>query len=233
MIASTKAFVGSVMAIGLAVLPAWGLSGTFTDGMLETVSCLNHTTGMAVPATVTGNMFDCSTLPSTPTDRVGIVSTGTGGGTPPPTGQCTPVTDTEPNGQRTQPQDIGAITAVQCVRVTGNVSVGYGDIQSPNPSTDIDYFLLTVTGLTRVRITPVQLGTGRFALGVKDPATDADVPIEPVGQNFEFNVSSSTVRILFSKQLAGDYTIEFSDAASAIGDPSAAIMLEGSSTLEQ
>ena len=179
---NTKAFVGSVMAIGLAVLPAWGLSGSINDGTLDTVSCLNHTTGMAVPATVTGNMFDCSTLPATETDQVGIVSTGTGGGVAPPTGQCQPVTDAEPNGQRAQPQNIGALTATQCVRVTGNISVGYNDVQNPAPGTDLDYFLLNVAGLTRVRLTPVQL-SGRFALGIADPATDATIPVEQVGQN--------------------------------------------------
>src|SRR5688572_11394509 len=118
-------FALSMMMTGLSVMPVWAFSGQIDSGALDTVTCINHSTGQAVPGTLSGAGFDCSALPRSNGDSIGVVLLGSASGGPdePPVVGCDqPLQEMEPNNDINQAQDLGALEAGGCIAVAGSSS---------------------------------------------------------------------------------------------------------------
>ncbi len=131
----------ALMLISLCAISGSALEGETQDMTLDTVTCLNHTTGEAAVGVVTGSAFDCSALAADEGDIVGVVLLGT---TPMSSGgeTCTnlqSIREEEPNNTRENAQELPQ----PCVSIRGNA----------NTSNDLDAFRLHLPAPTRLRFT--------------------------------------------------------------------------------
>jgi len=160
-------FALSMMMTGLSVMPVWAFSGTLDLGQqLDTVTCINHTTGEAVAAlpSVDGR-FDCSALPRSDGDLIGVVLYGMAGVVDPnpnPTPCIITYQESDP-GPGFEP--VGQLQLGECATIDGAIDIP-SDPQDPSTW---DIFGLEAGAPTTVRLTlePVQ-GNAQWILAVGD-----------------------------------------------------------------
>lgn len=216
-------FALSMLMTGLSVMPVGAFSGQITSGSLETVTCINHDTGEAAPGTVSATGFDCQALPSQPGDFIGVVLSGTtggGGNEPPPPVGCEPSqTEMEPNNQMNQAQDLGMVQGDCGISVTGQTAVGYGsDANNPASNTDVDWYVVDMSQASQPMVDFPNVDSLSFY--AKDFDTGQDLDMQPSDAGWIISGQPSRVAIGILTDVAKAYTVQFSDGASNVGDPS-------------
>jgi hypothetical protein len=192
-------FALSMMMTGLSVMPVWAFSGQLDSGFLETVTCINYSTGQAVPGTVSSGGFECSALPRSAGDSIGVVLLGSAsaGGEPPVGGCEQPLKEMEPNNNSNQAQDLGVLEAGGCITVAGSSSGGFGtDPSNPPPNADQDWYVLNIAQASQPIFTldvdfyflaidldtgePVEVNCGAEGCAILGQATRVGVGVAPV-----------------------------------------------------
>lgn len=149
----------AVMALGLYAMPAAAVDGTVNGMNVGTVACVNLMTSQVVQGQLTATGFDCSGLTTSQGDAVniGLFGSATEGGT----GNCTPVTEQEPNDSVGGEQ---VLSPNPCVSVSGAAS----------SAEDIDAYRLNLTTAQLVQLAITPAGTPFTVL-----ILDASGPGEP------------------------------------------------------
>ena len=210
-------FALSMMMTGLSVMPVWAFSGQIdSDSQLETVTCINHSTGQAVPGTVSGARFDCSALPQNLGDSIGVVLLGPGGETPPCDGDV-PIQEAEPNNDIDQAQDLGALQGGCSITVTGQTTVGIGpDPNNPNPGADFDWYTINTSGASQP-VFSLPGFNGNWFFAVVDLDTDQQLDVQCSDAGCVILGQPSRIALLLLTEEAAAYTLQFSDGATNAG----------------
>jgi hypothetical protein len=209
-------FALSMMMTGLSVLPVWAFSGQVDSGALDAVTCINHSTGQAVPGTLSGAGFDCSALPRNNGDSIGVVLLGSASGGPdePPVVGCDqPLQEMEPNNDINQGQfqDLGALEAGGCVAVAASTSVGAGsDPNNPNPNADMDWYVLNTSGASQPVVDFLDFNGG-LAFGVFDLDTQQRLEVQCSDAGCAILGQPARIAVLIFTEEATAYTLRFSD----------------------
>ena len=208
-------FALSMMMTGLSVMPVWAFSGQIDSGSLETVACINHSTGQAVPGTVSTAGFDCSALPRSDGDSIGVVLLGRTSGEPPVVGCEQPLQEIEPNDDINQDQfqDLGALEAGGCVAVAASTSVGAGsDPNNPNPNVDTDWYVINTSGASQPVVDFLDF-TGRLFFGVFDLDTQQRLEVQCSDAGCVILGQPTSIAIFIFTEEATAYTLQFSDGS--------------------
>jgi hypothetical protein len=215
-------FALSMLMTGLSVMPVGAFSGQIDSGVLETVTCINHDTGEAAPGTVSATGFDCQALPSQPGEVIGVVLSGTtdGNGPPPPDGCQPSQTEMEPNNEMNQAQELGMVQGDCRISVTGQTTVGYGsDANNPAPNTDVDWYVVDMSQASQPMVAFLNF-EGGLSFYAKDFDTGQDLDMQSTDAGWMISGQPSRVAIGVLTDVAKAYTLQFSDGASNLGDPS-------------
>lgn len=210
-------FALSMLMTGLSVMPVWAFNGQIDSGFLETVTCVNHDTGQAVPGTVSGAGFDCSALPRGEGDRIGVVLVGTADDEPPCSGGASIQEEVEPNNDINQAQDLGGLQGCS-ITVTGETTIGIGPDpnNNPNPGADFDWYMINTSGASQpVFDLPGFNGTWFFV--VVDLDTDQQLDVLCGDAGCAIQGQPSRVALLLVTEEAAAYTLQFSDGATNVG----------------
>lgn len=207
-------FALSMMMTGLSVMPVWAFSGQIDSGSLDTVTCINHSTGQAVPGTVSAVGFDCSALPRSDGDSIGVVLLGRTSGAPPVVGCEQPLQEMEPNNDINQGQDLGALEAGGCIAVAGSASVGFGtDPNNPPPNADIDWYELNIAQASQ----PIFTLDVDFFFVVVDLDTGDQVEVNCGAEGCAILGQATRVAVAVAPEEATAYTLQFSDGPANAG----------------
>jgi len=209
-------FALSMMMTGLSVMPVWAFSGQIdSDSQLETVTCINHSTGQAVPGIVSGARFDCSALPQNLGDSIGVVLLGPGGDLPPPcNGSDVSIQEVEPNNDINQAQDLGALDCI--IMVTGETTAGFIDPDNPDPNADADWYVISLAGAAQPQVEFLDF-EGLLSFSLVDFSTEQDVDVECNGTTCAILGQHDRVALRVRTQDPGPYTLRFSDGAASQG----------------
>jgi hypothetical protein len=186
---SLGAIVGFVA--NLCALPVMAQSVT-VDATIQpkVLICLNNSTGNTVlKEGASAGPGDCSDLPQSPGDEISIIVSGVSGGVDP--GPCNPVQEQEPNDW-SHFQELGTLENGACVEIAGNIAVGVGDPNNPDPNSDFDGYRITVTGSTTLNVSFQGDANAGFVWGIGNPNTgeivdctgtpnNCQVPVTDVG----------------------------------------------------
>jgi hypothetical protein len=228
----------SMIVMSLWSFPAVALTGQIDGGVqVNQAICVNSTASYTSTVDVTGTTFDCGVdFPAAPGDQITIVLVATGGTGPDSPCNTTPIPEQEPNDDPTQSQNIGTLQSGGCITVAGSTDTGFGsNPDAPDPNADIDNYLFSLVGVSRLRI-DVDLAVGQTLLfGVFDADTGAElVPQFPEGGGIEVDVPVQTNRIRFPMRtdVPDSYTLTFSDR-SGTGAPPLGALTRGLRLIEQ
>lgn len=206
-------FALSMMMTGLSVMPVWAFSGQIDSGALETVTCINHSTGQAAPGTLSGTGFDCSALPRSDGDAIGVVLLGRASGVPPVASCEQPLQEIEPNDDINQGQfqDVGVLEAGGCVAVAASTSVGAGsDPNNPNPNADTDWYVINTSGASQPVVDFLGF-TGGLFFGVFDLDTQQRLEVQCSDAGCVILGQPARIAIFIFTEEATAYTLQFSD----------------------
>jgi hypothetical protein len=209
-------FALSMMMTGLSVMPVWAFSGQIDSGALDTVTCINHSTGQAVPGTLSGAGFDCSALPMSDGDSIGVVLLGRASGDPvvDPVGCDQPLKEMEPNNNINQGQDLGALEAGGCVTVAGSSSGGFGtDPSNPPPNADEDWYVLNIAQASQ----PIFTLDVDFFFQVIDLDTGEQVEVNCGAEGCVILGQATRVAVGVAPVETTAYTLQFSDGSANTG----------------
>jgi hypothetical protein len=212
-------FALSMMMTGLSVMPVWAFSGQIDSGSLETVTCINHSTGQSAPGTVSGAGFDCSALRQGPGDSIGVVLLGRANGEPPVVGCEQPLQETEPNDDINQDQfqDLSTLEAGGCIAVAASTSVGAGsDPNNPNPSADVDWYVINTSGASQPVVDFLDFN-GTLFFGVFDLDTGQPLEVECGDAGCAILGQPARVAMRIFTEVATTYTLQFSDGPANAG----------------
>jgi hypothetical protein len=197
-------------------MPVWAFSGQIDSGALDTVTCINHSTGQAVSGTLSGAGFDCSALPMRDGDSIGVVLLGRASGDPvvDPVGCAQPLKEMEPNNNINQAQDLGALEAGGCITVAGSSLGGFGtDPNSPPPNADQDWYVLNIAQASQ----PIFTLDVDFFFQVIDLDTGEQVEVNCGAEGCVIFGQATRVAVGVAPVETTAYTLQFSDGSANTG----------------
>ncbi len=203
------------MALSAMMTGLVALSADAVELRLDTVTCINHSTGQAVAGQTQGGQIDCAGLDTERGDSVGIVLLGTaeggngggGGG-----GECDEIEEQEPNDR--QIQDLGTLRSQECIEVVDASITAAFDSNNPERS-DLDFYGVRLSGVSNIRLELKPQGGVRFGY-VPFDANPGDILAECRSTTCEFSARVSALGVLVVAERPADYSLVIADAAGGV-----------------